>query len=94
MILFLLLNGVMADQCSYNFYGDLFRGMALASQQNQTDLLSDCYLHTDDALANFEGLFLSISDLYIYLSAASEEEVPARILAEGHNPLFSPIQWF
>ena len=84
----------MADQCDPNFYGDIFRGMALASQQNQTDLESDCFLNTDSALVNFEGLAYSVYDVYIYLTAASEDELPARILKNGHNPLFSPISWF
>ena len=76
ILLLLSLTYTLGKACEPKDYGDILRGSALASQKNKTDISSDCFLNADKAVINFEGFVKSLNDIYIYLYAASEDDIP------------------
>ena len=82
---------IVGKTCEPKDYGDIFRGAAISTQKNKTDISSDCFLNADKAVINFEGFIKSVSDVHLYLYAASEDEIPVELLVT--NPFFKPLNW-
>ena len=90
-LVMLSLTYTLGSTCEPSEYGDILRGAALSAQKNKSDLKSDCFLNADKAVINFEGFIKSISDVHLYLYAASEDEIPEELLVS--NPFFKPLNW-
>ena len=83
--------------CDLSNSGNIFRGMALAAQNNKTDLTSDCYLHADMVLELNQKFWSSVGDNIVYFFARNETDLPEdlrQLKQEGMTPWFFPLQWY
>ena len=75
-------------------YSNFFRGHALASQRNTTDLNGECYVKTDMVLGQYGSWFNSISNAAIYvIPSLLDEDQDFDALNLSYLDLFVPIQY-
>lgn len=67
------------EPCSMDHVSDILRGMALGTQENQTDYTSDCYLSVNAATDQLGGFTSSIFDAIAWLTTANKAQLPPKL---------------